>query len=162
MSPKYTGDKPELLTIMKDASSVTDVYRYRGPHSLDMLGTHLLRTPYVLKQKPRVLVIGVGGGIDVMNALWQGASHVTGVDLQPITNALLLGMLSDWTGGVFHRPDVELVASDGRHYVRSHDDRYDVLQITFVDSYSAPTTVRMCSRKATCTPLRRSRIVSLI
>ncbi len=140
MSPKYTGKKPELLTIMKDASSVTDVYRYRGPHSLDMLGTHLLRTPYVLKQKPRVLVIGVGGGIDVMNALWQGASHVTGVDLQPITNALLLGMLSDWTGGVFHRPDVELVASDGRHYVRSHDDRYDVLQITFVDSYSAQTT----------------------
>ena len=53
--------------------------------SLRLLDSHLLRTPYVLSSSPRVLVIGVGGGIDVMNALRRGASHVTGVELQPIT-----------------------------------------------------------------------------
>ncbi len=48
--------------------------------------------------------------------------------------------LSRWTGGIFERPEVELVASEGRHYVRSHDERYDVLQITAVDTFSAQST----------------------
>ena len=106
-----------------------------------MLRTHLLRTPYLLEPTPRVLVIGVGGGIDIMNAVWQGASHVTGAELQPITVKLLRGpLLTKWTGGVLARPEVELVASEGRHYVRSHDDRYDIVQITAVDTFSAQTT----------------------
>jgi spermidine synthase len=129
------------MGIEYDAHNGSSIYHYEGPHSLDFLGTHLLSTPYILKQKPRVLVIGVGGGIDVMNAVWHGASHVTGVDLQPITINLLQGpLLKSWTGGIFERPEVELVASEGRHYVRSHDDRYDILQITAVDTFSAQTT----------------------
>ena len=140
-SPKYKGDTPEALEIDYDAHNGSNVFHYEGPHSLDMLGSHLLRTPYLLKPKPRVLVIGVGGGIDIMNAVWQGASHVTGAELQPITVNLLKGpFLERWTDGQFNRPDVELVASEGRHYVRSHDDRYDILQITAVDTFSAQTT----------------------
>ena len=56
-------------------------------------------------------------------------------------SSLLHGpLLRSWTGGIFERPEVELVASEGRHYVRSHDDRYDILQITAVDTFSAQTT----------------------
>jgi hypothetical protein len=140
-SPNYKGDAPEALEIDYDAHNGSNVYHYEGPNSLAMLGTHMLRTPYLLKPKPRVLVIGVGGGIDIMNAIWQGASHVTGAELQPITVNLLQGpFLARWTQGLFKRPDVELVASEGRHYVRSHDERYDILQITAVDTFSAQST----------------------
>jgi hypothetical protein len=140
-STKYAGATPEVLDINYDGHNGSNVNRYEGRHSLDMLETHMLRTPYILREHPRVLVIGVGGGIDVMNAVWQGASHVTGVELQPITLELLRGqLLTDWTGGIFKRPEVELVASEGRHYVRSHSDRYDILQITAVDTFSAQTT----------------------
>ena len=140
-SKKFTGTTPEVLDIQYDGHNGSNIHHIEGPHSLDMLQTHLLRTPYLLRQKPRVLVIGVGGGIDVINAVWQGATHVTGAELQPITVGLLKGpLLADWTGGIFNRPKVELVASEGRHYVRSHDDRYDILQITAVDTFSAQTT----------------------
>ena len=140
-SPHYHGDSPEVLDLEYDGHNGSNVHRLGDGHWLDMFKSHLLRTPYLLKPKPRVLVIGVGGGIDIMNALWEGASHVTGVDLQPITIGLLHGpFLSRWTGGIFERPEVELVASEGRHYVRSHDDRYDVLQITAVDTFSAQST----------------------
>jgi len=136
----FSGVGPASLDIQYDAHNGTNVYHVDEPDSLRFLDTHLLRAPYMLHSKPRVLVIGVGGGIDVLNALRRGASHVTGVDLQPITIALCRGLLAEWTGGSFQRPEVELVAAEGRHYVRSQEAVYEILQITAVDTFSAQTT----------------------
>ena len=64
------------MDIEYDGHNGSNVYHYEGPHYLDFLGTHLLSTPYTLKRKPRVLVIGVGGGIDVMKRVaWSLACH---------------------------------------------------------------------------------------
>jgi hypothetical protein len=105
-----------------------------------MLDVHLLRTPYVLRPQERVLVIGVGGGIDILNALRRGAAHVTGVDLQPITIELHKSLFAPWTSNMATRPEVELVAGEGRHFARASDARYDLVQITAVDTFSAQTT----------------------
>ncbi|UCE85340.1 MAG: hypothetical protein JSU66_13465 [Deltaproteobacteria bacterium] len=139
-SPLHPSPAPRSLAIQYDGHNGTNVYQVPNRAALRMLDHHLLRTPYVLREKPRVLVIGVGGGVDVLNALYQGASHVTGLELQPITIELLNGPLAGFTGGWFQRPEVELVAGEGRHFVRAHDDRYDVIQITAVDTFSAQTT----------------------
>jgi hypothetical protein len=139
-SRRYDSRPPPSFSIVYDAHNGSDVFRIRGRRSLDVLDYHILSTPYLFHESPRVLVIGVGGGIDVLNALYHGASRVTGVDLQPITIDLHRGLLADWTGGWMQRPEVELVAGEGRHYVRSHDERYDILQITAVDTFAAQTT----------------------
>ncbi len=135
----YRGRLPQTISIQYDGHNGTDVYRAVGD-SLKMLDGHFLQTPYVLLDSPRVLVIGVGGGIDVLNALRRGASHVTGVDLQPITIELHKGMLNEWSGGAFDRPEVELVAAEGRHFVRASNASYDLIQITAVDTFSAQST----------------------
>jgi hypothetical protein len=140
LSERYRGPRPRTLSIQYDGHNGSDVYEWRDRRSLRMLDHHILRTPYVLRDQREVLVIGVGGGIDVQNALRRGARHVTGVDLQPITIELHNQRLAAWTGGLFQRPEVELVASEGRHYVRSHRQRYDLVQITAVDTFAAQTT----------------------
>ena len=142
-SDRYLASRPAVpraLSIVYDAHNGSDVFEVRGRRSLSVLDYHVLKTPYLFQKRPRVLVIGVGGGIDVLNALYHGASHVTGVELQPITVELHRTRLARWTGGWFQRPEVELVAAEGRHYVRSHDDRYDLIQITAVDTFAAQTT----------------------
>lgn len=131
---------PLVLSIQYDAHNGSNVFRVDGPDALAFLDDHILRTPYVLAERPRVLVIGVGGGVDVLNALQRDARSVTGVELQPITVDLHNGVLADWTGGWFQRPEVQLVAAEGRHFVRSHPEQYDVVQITAVDTFSAQTT----------------------
>jgi hypothetical protein len=136
----YHGPHPRALSIQYDGHNGSDVLEVRGPDSLAFLDSHLLRTPYLLKSAPRVLVIGVGGGIDVLNALRRGAVHVTGAELQPITLELHRGLLAPWTGGQLQRPEVELHAAEGRHFVRSHDERYDLIQITATDTFSAQST----------------------
>ncbi len=140
LSSKFAGPFPQGLALQYDAHNGSSVYQVTDRDSLRLLDDHLLRTPYLIHPRSRVLVIGVGGGIDVMNALRRGASHVTAVELQPITVDLLNTMLSGWTGGMFQRPEVDLVAAEGRHYVRSHEAIYDQIQITATDTFSAQTT----------------------
>jgi len=136
----YDGPLPDVISIQYDGHNGSNVYNIVDDDSMQFLDSHLLRTPYRLLSSPRVLVIGVGGGIDVLNAVRRGASRVTGVELQPITVELLTRRLVDFTKGSFLLPQVELVASEGRHYVRSNDDVYDLIQITAVDTFSAQTT----------------------
>ncbi len=140
LSPHYRGKPPRTMTIQYDGHNGSDVFDTREPETLAMLDAHLLRTPYALRPQDRVLVIGVGGGIDVLNALRRGASHVTGVDLQPITIELHHTLLAPWTGDLARRPDVELVAQEGRHFARSSERQFDLVQITAVDTFSAQTT----------------------
>jgi hypothetical protein len=139
-SAKFAGPFPPGLSLQYDAHNGSSVYQITDANSLRLLDDHLLRTPYLIHPRSRVMVIGVGGGVDVMNALRRGASQVTGVELQPITVDLLDTMLREWTGGMFQRPEVDLVAAEGRHYVRSHDAVYDQIQITMTDTFSAQTT----------------------
>jgi hypothetical protein len=140
LAQNYRGPRPDVLSIQYDGHNGSNVFNVVDENSMQMLDSHLLRTPYVLLSAPRVMAIGVGGGIDVLNALRRGAAHVTGVELQPITVELLTGRLTEFTGGSFLRPDVELVPSEGRHFVRASDDVYDLIQITAVDTFSAQTT----------------------
>jgi hypothetical protein len=139
-SERYKGPVPPALALQYDGHNGSSVFRVADAESLQLLDTHLLRTPYLLRERPRVLVIGVGGGVDVLNALRRGATRVTAVELQPIAVELLRGRLAGWTGGAFLAPEVELVAAEGRHYVSSHDGVYDVIQVTATDTFSAQST----------------------
>jgi hypothetical protein len=137
----YKGRYADTAQLTYDGSNGSAIYSYKGNFDdFEMLDRHILRTPYLVVEKPNALVIGVGGGIDMMNAIKQGATHVTGVELQPKTVTLLKDKLRSFTGGFYDREDVTLVASEGRHFVRKTDQTYDLVQITAVDTFSAQAT----------------------
>ena len=86
--------------------------------------------------KPRVLVIGVGGGFDILNALAFDASDVVGVDVNAATLHLLRDTYRDYFRSWASDPRVHLEHDEGRHFLATHDARYDVLQLSGVDSYA--------------------------
>jgi hypothetical protein len=93
-----------------------------------------------------VMVIGVGGGVDVMVALVNGASHVTAVELNTAMIDMVTAKYDDYLGGLFRKgahalaDRIELVNSEGRSWLRSHDAKYDCIQMSGVDSYTALST----------------------
>ncbi len=96
--------------------------------------------------EPSVLVIGVGGGFDVMTALAFGARRVTAVELNGAMVDALVRHFDDYLGGLF-RPGahpwsdrIALVRSEGRSYARRCDDRFDIIQMSGVDSFTALST----------------------
>ena len=89
----------------------------------------------------RSMVIGVGGGVDVLVALANGAAHVTAVELNTAMIEMVEERYDDYLGGLFTTSPlaekIDLVNSEGRAWLRSHDDKYDVIQMSGVDSYTA-------------------------
>jgi hypothetical protein len=127
---------PYLVSHDGTAGTGIDVLDENG--RIDYLDFHLFKAPYLISNpNPRVMVIGVGGGRDVVVAMQYGASHVTGVELDPVTIDFLKHEVDDVTHGFFRRPEIELVAGEGRHFVRSSDEPFDVIQLTGVDTLAA-------------------------
>lgn len=91
-----------------------------------------------LKSAPKTLIIGAGGGKDVLAALSFGAKHVTAVELNPIiVNDVMLGKYRGFTGGLYLLPKVDAVAEEGRSFITSSKDKYDIIQLAYVDTSAA-------------------------
>jgi hypothetical protein len=120
-----------------DGSAGAPIYDMRQGN-LDFLDDHVLKLPYmVARPGPKVLVIGVGGGRDVLTALKFGATTVTGIELDPVTVDLIQRGYADLANGWFSRPGVTLVAGEGRHFIERSREQYDVIQMTGVDTLAA-------------------------
>ncbi|MCA9626262.1 MAG: hypothetical protein KC766_01290 [Myxococcales bacterium] len=139
-----------VRAVTQDGSAPTTIHQIeRDPSELEFLPHSSTAAVWVLRGAkfgptserapggPRVLVIGVGGGVDVMLALAHGASHVTGAEINPAILGLLKSRYLDFTGHLAERPDVDLVNSEGRTFVRATHERYDVIQLAGVDTFTA-------------------------
>src|SRR5205814_4829095 len=86
----------------------------------------------------KALVIGPGGGRDLVSALVFGASHVDGVEINPIiANDVMRGRFLGFSGGIYSHPRVSIAIDDGRSFVRRSTERYDVIQASLVDTWAA-------------------------
>ena len=91
-------------------------------------------------KKPRVLVIGVGGGPDVMVALFHEASEVKAVEINRAMIQMVTEDYDDFIGHLFDHPKVELIHEDGRAYARRDQTSFDIIQMSGVDTYTALST----------------------
>jgi spermidine synthase len=78
----------------------------------------------------------VGGGFDVLAALAFDAAEVTGVEINAATVRILKDTYRDYFRHWVEDPRVRLVTGEGRHYLATRRDRYDVIQLSGVDTYS--------------------------
>ena len=92
---------------------------------------------YRLVDRPRVLVLGAGGGTDVLSALAHGARHVTAVEVDPNVLGIMNGTLGAFSGRLYHRPDVTAVLAEGRGYLQSHRDLFDLIHLPLFGSFTA-------------------------
>src|SRR6185295_2081447 len=84
------------------------------------------------------LVIGPGGGRDLLSALVFGASHVDGVEINPIiARDVMLDRFRTYSGGIYADPRVSVYVDDGRSFIRRASSRYDVIQASLVDTWAA-------------------------
>jgi hypothetical protein len=85
-----------------------------------------------------VLVIGAGGGRDVVAALRGGQTDIYAAEINPIiVNDVMLGKYWEYSGRLFSRPEVHVSVADGRSFVRSNSRRYRSIVISLVDTWAA-------------------------
>jgi hypothetical protein len=114
---QFDGDLERVEVLLDDISSVA--YRYRPDAA-------------------SVMVVGSGGGKDVLAALASGAQKVRAVELNPIiANDVVKGEFWEFTGDLYRHPRVELEVGEGRTVLRHDKRKYDILQLSMVDTSAA-------------------------
>ncbi len=154
LSERYTGPLPDTHLMDIDSAAGTQILRFGGDvrdvqylqYELTAIGYRLFGEPGTPQgAPPRALVIGPGGGRDLLSALVFGASHVDGVEINPIiANDVMRDRFRDYSGAIYEHPSVRIHVEDGRSFVRRSPDRYDIIQASLVDTWAA-TSAGACT-----------------
>jgi spermidine synthase len=122
-----------------DADAATQITRFDGdPGRLVHLRYDVTSAPYHMRRFENVLVIGPGGGRDILTALSLGSGPVTGVEVNPLTLELMRGRFRKFTGGLYDGfPGVRVIHEEGRSFLRRATNRYDLIQASLVDTWAA-------------------------
>lgn len=131
------------LYIVIDADAQTaimnlDVDTARSPEWRERVLNSPSAMPNVLRPQGAFAIIGPGGGVDVLRALATGSPSVTGIEINDIiVNTVMRDRYADYSKRLYFRPEVEIHVNDGRSFIRQSSDRYDVVQMTLVDTWAA-------------------------
>ncbi|HEX8090963.1 MAG TPA: hypothetical protein VF762_19050, partial [Blastocatellia bacterium] len=135
-----------LRGVTQDGTAPTALYENAGSYEQfsafnnAQAATAFLAYASAGKSEPEVLVIGVGGGPDVMMSLFHGAKKVTAVDVNTAMINMVREDYADYIGHLFDNPKVHLVNDEGRSYLKRSNDNYDIIQLSGVDTYTALST----------------------
>jgi spermidine synthase len=91
---------------------------------------------YELTPRADALVIGGGGGRDVLTALASGYESVDVIELNRGIRDIVGDDLASYTRSPYELPGVSTTIGDGRSEVARSDERYDQIQIGFTDTFS--------------------------
>ena len=92
----------------------------------------------VLRPQGEYAIIGPGGGVDVLRAVANGSSSVTGIEINPIiANTIMRGRYADYSYHLYELPQVHIHVTDGRSFIRNSPSQFDVVQMTLVDTWAS-------------------------
>jgi SAM-dependent methyltransferase len=121
-----------------DADAGTVITRLDGDFGkLSYLKDDVINAAYLMQKPAAVAVVGVGGGRDVLSALFFGATHICGIEINPAIFEVLTDKFADFSGHLDRQPGVSLVNAEARSYINHSPDRYDLVQISLIDTWAA-------------------------
>jgi SAM-dependent methyltransferase len=121
-----------------DADAATVITRHDGDlNKLSYLKDDVINAAYLVQPPADVAVIGVGGGRDILSAQSFGARRIYGIEINPAIFEVLTDKFADFSGHLDRQPGVSLVNAEARSYINHSSDRYDLVQVSLIDTWAA-------------------------
>ena len=139
MSPTLPPDfQAHELGMTIDAGAGTVLTYYDGdPRTVEHLKYQVVNLAHYIRSNADVLVVGVGGGSDVLSALAFDQRSVTGVEINQQILDAVNNVYGDFTGHLDRDPRVRFVNDEARSYIARSKERIDIIQISFIDTWAA-------------------------
>jgi hypothetical protein len=132
------SERVRQLQMDIDVAAGTVMTGYDGsPAALEHLKYDVTNIGYFLRPAPRALVVGAGGGRDVLSAIAFGAPSVTAVEINKNIIRTVNGRFGDFTGHLDRDPRIRFVNDEARSYIARSGERYDSIQISLIDTWAA-------------------------
>jgi hypothetical protein len=139
LSPAYSSSrKLDQLYLNIDSGAATVITKFDGDLApLEHLKYDVTALAHYLRHDKSVLVIGVGGGRDILTSLVFGQRHVTGVEINRDIIQVLAGRVAGYAGKLQQLPAVTLVHDEARSYVARSDQKFGIIQASLIDTWAA-------------------------
>jgi len=141
LSLNASSEPPEQLGLFIDGNGPSAInHVLHDKTSLDFLDQLTSALPYHLGNPNHVLIPGSGGGTDVLQALQLSTGHVDAVELNYQTINLIKQDYVDFSGNIYNNDRVQIVHAEARGFLHNKEQRYDLIQLPLLDSFSASST----------------------
>ncbi|MFH1131918.1 MAG: hypothetical protein V1754_11325, partial [Pseudomonadota bacterium] len=139
LSPKYRGPLRPMLDLLIDGIGGTEIVLFDGKpnslkeyHYLDMDLTALSHR--MVPPEGRQLILGPGGGVDILQASRHGRKDITVVEINPLVEQVVNENLADFSGRPYRLPGVKVHIENGRTFVKRSQELWDLITLTWVDT----------------------------
>ncbi|MBI2845225.1 MAG: hypothetical protein HYX86_01630 [Chloroflexi bacterium] len=130
LSLAYGGTLPRQRGIAVDGDDISPVADFEAdPSFLEFLPTAVA---YDLVASPKVLVLEARGGLDILQALHQGAQEVVAVESNPT--------IVELANGVYLDPRVKVITEIGRGFLAGSKDVFDLIVLSRADAFRPVTS----------------------
>lgn len=127
-----------VLDIDLDGSARTSIIQYANdPRTIQFLKNDVVYAAHYAKPNSKVLIIGSGGGRDVIAALAFGQPEVRGVEINPAVLQIVTDKFADFSGHLERLKNVTFVNDEARSYVSRANKKYDLIQMSLIDTWAA-------------------------
>ena len=140
LSSKYrsNGYVPPQLGVDIDAGAGTVLTGFHGDmRALEHLKWDVTNVAHYVRKNADVMVIGVGGGRDVLSALAFDQKSVLGVEYNDNILNTTIGKFGDYTGRLDENPKVRFVNDEARSFVARDKSLHDIIQVSLIDTFAA-------------------------
>ncbi len=132
------GIRLQQLLVDIDVWAGTTMTRFDGDlKTVEHLKYDVTNIGHYVRPDRDVLVIGAGGGRDVLSALAFDARSVTAVEINKNIIRTVNGRYGDFTGHLDRHPRVRFVNDEARSFVARSRDRFGLIQISLIDTWAA-------------------------
>jgi hypothetical protein len=129
--------KVRQLFLKIDSTAYTPLTSFRDMEDLEHLRYDVTNLVHYIKQDSDVLVIGAGGGRDILSALLFGQRSVVAVEINRNIIRAVNERFGDFTRHLDQNPRVTFVNDEARSYVARRHDTYGVIQVSLIDTWAA-------------------------
>jgi len=138
LSLKSEAGPPAQYGVFTDGDGPAAINKIGDDYNeLDFVDQFTWSLPYHLRKLDNVLILGAGGGTEVVQARYHGVKQIDAVEINPQLVTLVRDQYSEYSGYLFTADNVRVITAEARGFVSKTSRRYDLIQVALVDSFAA-------------------------
>jgi predicted membrane-bound spermidine synthase len=130
--------KSRWLALTIDGAATTVLTKFNGDlKDIGYLKYDVTNLAHFIRTNSNILVIGVGGGRDILSALVFNQKSILAVEINEDIIKAVNNRYGDFTGHLDRHPKVTFINDEARSYIARSREKFDIIQVSLIDTWAA-------------------------